>query len=349
MRIRYYLFALSIIILGIFSGCALMGKRLDMSGLKDMNESVLLEVEACSESEVVTIFSQKNYFTSFSKEIDNDFKIRNETRWGLKPVNGKRIQSFHLAQKSKYFNDNTTFYFYKTEDWDGEKAILWAPGFGVSDFAFHFIKKIFYEELKQGYALLVYIPPYHLDRLKEGKKTGQGMITGNVLVNLNTLHALSEELNVGYRYLQDIGVKKIGAWAGSIGASALSILSITHEFDHICLMIPILDWNTLIFNPIFKEVRGKLTNSFCNENMLREAYSLVSPKSYQMNISPERVLIQYAEYDQLTPSETTIDYANKRNIHNVTKYPESHATILLNSAVYKDYAVFLDNMHSKDK
>jgi len=345
MKTNYFLYLFLTIILTTLLSCKHFKKQVDLSGLDDIKKSILSEVAPCSESEVLEIFNRKDY-TSFLNKTDIKLKTENGTRWTFKTIKGQKIQSYRLSTPSEYFNDTLFFYFYKTEDWDGKKAILWVPGYGVSDFAFHFIKKIFYEELKQGYAILVYDLPYHLDRLKKGKKVGEGLITGNILTNINTLHFMSEELNIGYNYLQNIGVKKIGAWAGSIGASALSILATKRKFDHICLVIPILDWNTLISKPTFKEVRQKLIDSSCNELMLRKAYSLVSPASYQMNISPDRILIQYAEYDQLSPFKIVVDYAKKRNIYNIIGYKESHATILLSSSVYKDYAVFLKTMSS---
>ena len=346
MRTHYFLYLFLTILITTLLSCKHLKKQIDLSGLDDMEKSILPEASPCSKSEAFDIFNRKDY-TRFPNKTDIKLKTENATRWKFKSINGQKIQSLRLSTPSAYFNDTLFYYFYKTEDWDGKKAILWVPGYGVSDFAFHFIKKIFYEELKQGYAILVYDLPYHLDRLKQGRKVGEGMITGNILANLNTLHFMSEELNIGYNYLQNIGAKKIGAWAGSIGASALSLLATDRKFDHICLMIPVLDWNTLIFNPAFKEVRQKLIDSSCNELKLREAYSLVSPASYQMNISPDRVLIQYAKYDQLTPSGVVVDYAKKRNIYNIIGYKESHATILLSSSVYKDYAVFLRTMSSE--
>ncbi len=325
----------------MLSGCAYFSKKIDISSLNSINNSISKDVKPCSQAEVSAIFSQRDGYTNFSKMKDKPLYPEPGVRWKLKPIDGKSIVSLRLSAQSEYFNDKIFYYFFKTKDWDGEKAILWVPGFGVNDFAFRFIRKFFYEELKRGYAVLVYVLPYHLDRLKEGKKEGEGLITGNILTNINTLHALSSELNVGYQFLRSKGVVKIGAWAGSIGASALTILATDREFDHIALMIPILDWNTMIFHPVFNNIRNNLRSSFCNDDTIRDAYSLVSPISYPLNITPDRVLIQYAFFDQLTPAEKVRTYAEKRNIKRVIGYRKSHASILLDSSVYKDYVKFL--------
>ncbi len=326
------------------SGCAYFSKKIDISSLNSINNSISKEVKPCSQAEVSAIFSRKDDYTKFSKIEEKPLTPEPGVRWELKPIDGKSIVASRLSAQSEYFNDKIFYYFFTTKDWDGKKAILWVPGFGVSDFAFRFIRKFFYEELKRGYAVLVYVLPYHLDRRKEGKKEGEGLITGNVLTNINTLHALSSELNVGYQFLRSKGVVTIGAWAGSIGASALTILAADREFDHIALMIPILDWNTIIFHPVFHNIRNDLRSPFCNDDTIRNAYSLVSPTSYPLNINPDRVLIQYAFFDQLTPAEKVRTYAERRNIKRVIGYRKSHASILLDSSVYEDYAKFLQDI-----
>jgi len=65
------------------------------------------------------------------------------------------------------------------------KTVLFLPGLGVSELAFHFIDRLMIDILNRGYNLLLYIPPYHLIR-------GTGAEDENLL--------LFEELDVsGYR------------------------------------------------------------------------------------------------------------------------------------------------------
>ena len=225
---------------------------------------------------------------------------------------------------------------------------MWVPGFGVNDFAFRFIKKFMREEFEQGYAVLFYNLPFHLDRMPEGSEKGEGLITGNVVKNLDNLHALSQELHMGCCFLESIGVERIGAWSASIGSSAVGVLAATREFDHMSMMIPIVDWNTLIFGPFLQDVREEIMGAYCSEGRLRRAYRLVSPVAYELKTPPERVFLQYAEYDQLTPAAAVEEYAKKRELGNITGYSESHATILLNSSVYRDYGRFLYELSERD-
>jgi hypothetical protein len=70
----------------------------------------------------------------------------------------------------------------------------------------------------------------------------------------------------------------------------------------------------------------------------------VSPFNYPLTIASEKVLILYAEYDQLTPSDLIRVYARKNKIKNILGYRRSHSTILLTSDMYRDYGRFLDSL-----
>ena len=346
MRNRYFLYGILLfgfLTVTLFS-CKTVKKQLDIHGIEDMKEQILLETETCSREDVQAIFSEKDSYTTFSPCEPSDYIVDGQPRWIIDSAGGKKIRSSLIKIPSPHFSDTALFYFYTPEAWDGKKAILWVPGFGVNDFAFRFIKKFMREEFEQGYAVLFYNLPFHLDRMPEGSEKGEGLITGNVVKNLDNLHALSQELHMGCFFLESIGVERIGAWSASIGSSAVGVLAATREFDHMSMMIPIVDWNTLIFGPFLQDVREEIMGVYCSEERLRRAYRLVSPVAYELKTPPERVFLQYAEYDQLTPAAAVEEYAKKRELGNITGYSESHATILLNSSVYRDYARFLEDM-----
>ncbi len=73
-------------------------------------------------------------------------------------------------------------------------------------------------------------------------------------------------------------------------------------------------------------------------------YGLINPVNYRLNIDPERIHIMYAEYDQFTPSDVIIDYAEENQISNIVSYKRRHATILLTSKLYKGCGYFMDSL-----
>lgn len=364
-------------LLVLFSSCTSLKTDADISVLSDVADTVLEEAEGCTRSEIAWKQPDeaagevleasgetpekgatpgkrapekgapgKPSFVNFSDRMDPGLRPAGEPRWSIARAGEASVDSSLLLGGRGFFEgDRNRFYFFKPADWDGEKAILFVPGFGVSDFAFCFLQDLFREELERGYAVLVYNLPFHLDRVEPGKEEGQGLFTGSVQANLEIIRTMSEELNQGYLYLkEELGVQRLGGWGGSIGAAALSLLAAGRGFDHISLFIPVLNWNTLIFHPEFEGVVKTITGPECSRQQLSDLFLLISPVSYRPKLPSDRIMIQYARHDQLTPSRVVREYAAKRGIDRLHEYPESHSTILLNRNVYRDYAAFLQAM-----
>ena len=126
-------------------------------------------------------------------------------------------------------------------------TILWVPGMGVSDTAFQFIKHFFNHELAAGYNIAFYIPPFHLDRREPGKGNGEGFFTADVQSNVQVILETVRELRTMVQYLISTGVGRIAGLGGSMGAATLLLTAQTVDMDFLCLMIPVVDWETVFF------------------------------------------------------------------------------------------------------
>ncbi len=253
--------------------------------------------------------------------------------------------SFPSLVRHKDGQDTAVFYLYRNKELNGRKVILWVPGIGVSDFAFRFIKKFFIEELKRDYDIVFYVPPFHMERSETGRKNSEGFFTADAARNVDIILNSVRELRTISGYLKDKGVKSIGGWGGSIGAAMLLLGSQMVALDHLCIMIPIIDWDTVFLNNFhMKKIVDRITKEGVREDLLARAYGLINPANYSLNIDPDRIHIMYAEYDQLTPSKIIVDYAKEKRISKIVSYKRSHATILLTSKLYKDCGYFLDSL-----
>ncbi|MCK7512318.1 MAG: hypothetical protein MZV70_55260 [Desulfobacterales bacterium] len=223
--------------------------------------------------------------------------------------------------------------------------ILWVPGAGVSDFAFHFIKHFFLQGLVRNYNIIFYVPPYHMERTEPGQKNGAGLLTSNPERNIYVLLNSVRELRTMISYLKQNGVTRIGGWGGSIGATILLLTEQIEEFDHINIMIPIINLETVVLkNYHMRDALAQFEKAGFSEDFLEQAYGIVNPSKYRMKVDPNRVQIMYAEYDQLTPVSAMLKYAEANKIKKLMAYPRSHATILLTSRLYDDYGLFLDSL-----
>jgi hypothetical protein len=327
--------------------CSYVQKRMDISGLKDLAADISPDINTGS-PEILQAFVNT---TSLKKDTepasDIHFTINPLMKWHLQHPSGDKLIMEKITLPSmirhKNSSDTATFYIYRTAELKDKKVILWVPGAGVSDFAFRFIKYFFFEALTRNYNIVFYVPPYHLERTEAGKKNGEGLLTPDHERNISVLLNSVRELRTIMSYLKNNGVTKIGGWGGSIGATMLLLTAQTEEFDHLNMMIPIINLDTVLFKNIYmRDAVAQFERAGFSEGLLTQAYGIVNPIKYQLKINPNRMQIMYAEYDQLTPERAMIEFAQINNIEKLIAYPRSHATMLLTSRLYEDYGLFLD-------
>jgi hypothetical protein len=196
------------------------------------------------------------------------------------------------------------------------------------------------------------VPPFHLERKGQGKKAGEGLMTLDPRDLLGSVSDSTAELANGVDWLRTQGVGRIGGWGGSFGAASLALLGERYRFDHLTLMIPLVDWTTLWQNAALAPLRRAFLSAGYDEGIVYRAFRTISPFWHTLLTDPARVQILYARYDQLTPESVTLAYANKLRTESsmvnsgpvVKGYPESHGTILLRAAMYRAYGEFLDGI-----
>lgn len=307
----------------------------DNSGLKDISEMVLKNSNSDTKVEL------ENYISTF-----NILPKKCERKINITPLKKWRLENKNLIQEQLEFSscdnkDKAIFYLYRKGELKNQKVILWIPGFGVSNKAFYFIKKFFEAELSKNYAILFYNIPFHLNRIPKGKKMGEGLFNLKITDNFKVIKNSISEINTIVNYLKSKEIKSISGWGGSIGGNILLLSSINIKYEHLALMIPIIDWNTVIFNKHLKEIINKLNKNGLDNDLIKKAYKKLSPINYKTLTNPKNIFLMYSKYDQLTPKKDMLNFAKQYNITNIKSYDESHATILLESDVYKDYSKFL--------
>jgi len=186
-----------------------------------------------------------------------------------------------------------------------------------------------------------------MDRKEKGKRNGEGFFKSDPIANVEVIVNAVKELRTIIRYLKKRGVKSISAWGGSIGATIVLLTDQTVEFDHISMMIPVLNMETVTLkNKHMKKVIQRYKNSGFDKKTLCDIYCLISPSSYSLKTNPDRVYIMLAKYDQLSPYKTILDYAKKNKIKHISSYKRSHSTILLTDIMYENYARFLMHLNN---
>jgi hypothetical protein len=335
-------------LLTVLSSCAAFQKYLDNSGMESSYESIIKDYNPGSPvefSRFVKNFSLAQSTSPFDPGTPEQKPIGD---WELEPPKGVTLIQeklvFHTpASGLTHSNDKLVLYVYRQGEINGSRVLLFAPGMGVSNFALMFLKDIFTEIIKRGYTLVLYVPPYHLDRIQPGKDRGEGFFTADNERNIRMIAACASEVRTAMRYLKSKGALDVAAWGGSLGASFL-LLSAEHEqYTHLTVMIPVIDLNSaLLDNPEMKRLKDRLLADGFSGEVLRQAYGMVSPMDHQTLTPPDKMLILFARYDQLTPMTALEAYRKSHGNPRVIIYDRSHATILTASDLYDDYAAQLD-------
>jgi hypothetical protein len=347
--------AFPVLLLLVLSGCASFRMSVDNSGLKDVARNMVRAVDryqggTVADPGALALFLKD--YNPLGKAGNRDLGVEVVSvpldRWHLStarnPVHEEKLTFPSYSPLRGGGRDDAVLYLYYKGELEGKRVILWVPGYGVSDFAFRFIRKFFQAALDRDYAVLFATIPGHLERVKPGENAGEGLLSADPKVNLETVAEAVGELKTGMDYLRSRGVASFGGWGGSMGAAFLLLLSGEEQFTHLCLMIPVLDWSTIMAKPEMKPVADRLAAAGYDSTLVKQAYDTVSPAFTASTVAPDRILLLYARQDQLTPESVTIEYAKTRSINRILGYDESHSTILLNGRMFRDYGDFLDSL-----
>ncbi len=331
----------------IFS-CTALQQYLDKTGIESSCKDIMTHYSPGNPSELDVFaenFSLSESTATFHTGIP---EVKDIGRWKLDiPGNSNLIQEklFFKTPLSNHTHpdDKLVLYIYRQGEIKNSRVLLFIPGMGVSDFALIFIKNFFKEIIERGYTLAVYIPPYHLERMPEGTETGEGFFTHDTVRNSKMITGCTAEIRSVVEFFRSQNAGSISAWGGSMGASFLLLAAHFEKFSHLTVMIPVLDWNSLLLdNPGFCILKERLIVDGYNEETLRKLYYQVSPINYNLLTEPDRVLFMTAAYDQLTSLKLTEKYREKHHNPLIKIYSRSHSTILTDYDIYKDYADQLD-------
>jgi hypothetical protein len=224
------------------------------------------------------------------------------------------------------------------------KTVLFLPGLGVSELAFHFIDRLMIDILNRGYNLLLYIPPYHLIRGTGAEDENLLLFDADLTRTLDTFFAMVSEIRTGMALIRRDKPDQAAfeGWGGSLGAALLLEVSRHERIERANLMIPVLDWGTIITGEICGSIcLPKLEEAGFDLQLIERALAEMSPSGKPLSISPSNLMIQAAEFDQLTPLKKILDYGERKGIAKLKVYRKGHATMLLDRRLYRDYRDFL--------
>jgi hypothetical protein len=330
------------LLLGSCLGCAPAQRWLDHKGLEDYATTLSQDLVG------------RTLETPGPLQDLNQDTAPNKVIWSVTGPPDFQLPDDELVQETLSFPSaisthpdvgTATFWVYRHGALGARPVILWLPGNGFAPIAFPFVRHFYSSIIDAGYDLVVWVPPFHMNRTNGQNASILGVDTNE---NVRILSESVREVRTLIHFLMARNVPHIGGWGGSMGAAILWLVSAVETIDHMSLMIPVLDWRTVTIDPPqMKNLNEAIAHKNITLQELEEAYLSISPIAHPSKTSPDRIQILYAIHDQLTPESTTLDFAQARKIESVTGYNRSHATMLLGVSLYVDYANFLRSMKNR--
>ncbi|MDX2009902.1 MAG: hypothetical protein SFW67_06930 [Myxococcaceae bacterium] len=144
------------------------------------------------------------------------------------------------------------------------------------------------------------------------------------------------------RLLRERGVQQLGLFAGSLGVN-LSLHAARFEadasrptFDFVVAMIPLVDWNALVFErPEFEGLRARLEAAGVARR-LRQTYADLDLSALESPVPPGRVAVIAAAWDQVTPSGPRERWQRAWGVKAVSVLERGHGTVLLGAALRRE-------------
>ncbi len=341
-----------VIFLLLFCGCVRLQKRLDILSIEYRNK------DFAENTDYGNVDQLRDYIETIDLESDtvpinftmDDVRISLLDEPVLEDIDDISViqEKIILPSSMRTGNpdiDRTVLYVFRQKELENRNVILVAPGGPMNEKYFKYICGYLSDAIRRGYDVIMYIPPYFLDRAEPE----------NSFFTLNTRHNVSaiiqsvKEIRTTLFYLRKRRVNSVGMFGGSLGGSLVLLASLYENVDHISVMEPVVDWcYTLVKNEYFSPTMVRIKKAGFNADMLCSAYKKVSPCSYSPNQKNRNIQILYPKYDQYTPSTVMYPFSRKWNIKHFDEYERSHVTVLINDDMFQGYYSFLDSLASKE-
>ncbi len=226
----------------------------------------------------------------------------------------------------------------------GERpVILWVPGQFVSDVAFLFIDRFLDLALERGCDVVLYVPPYHLERTPRGAESGDTVLATTFADHLGVFAQGLSDLRTLTRWLRAQGVTQLGAFGGSLGASLLLRESTWEQpFEFMTLLIPILHWREVLNLPELAEVRARLLDLGYDEAAWGRFYDALDATGAPLALPAPRVAVLYGRFDRIASADAIEAWARAVGVKRLHAFNRGHGLALVTPALYDTYADLLD-------
>jgi len=229
----------------------------------------------------------------------------------------------------------------------GERPIvLWVPGLFVSNLALSPISWFTRQALDRGADVVLYVPPYHLERTPAGYHSGEAFFATTLGDHLNAFAQELSDLRRLAAWLRAQGGGPVGAFGASLGAlELLRLASWDDTLDFLTAFIPVVRPNDLIERPEAEPMRRRLAREGGSlESMLQVygAFDLTASERRPAHLVPARISVIYGRYDLIALPASVEAWARRWGVTRLYPFERGHTLSLFHRRAHEDYARVLD-------
>jgi len=240
-------------------------------------------------------------------------------------------------------SNRAALYVYRQGELGERPIVLWVPGLAIDAAAFPQIRWFIGAALDRGADVVFVVPPYHLERTPPGHGSGDVLMATDATDHFTALAQGVQELRSVLAWLKGLHAPKLGAFAGSMGAAALTrALSWEGGLDFATLFIPVVSWEDMVFGiERMEPVRQQLRDAGVPDDEARAMYrALEATKSPPAKRA--RISIIAARYDLIARKEPLDRLVEGWRLKEPVWLESGHAGALLVPRMYRLYAKQLD-------
>lgn len=235
-------------------------------------------------------------------------------------------------------------YVYRQGPLGARPVVLWVPGQYLIDLAFVPIGWFVDVLLSRGVDVVVYVPPYHLDRTPPGFASGDAVLATDLADQLAVFAQELADLRALAAWLRAQRPPALGGFGGSFGGLALlRVVGWDRSLDFLTVMMPPIRLDRLLLDaPESEAGRERLRREGRSLEEVGRLYRLLDPTGARPRIPPGRIAALYGRHDLVAPARELEAWADAWDVKRRRRFDRGHVLLLLTPGLYRAYAELLD-------
>jgi len=258
----------------------------------------------------------------------------------------QEVLSFPSAIALAHPEANTaSAYVYRHGRLGDRPIVLWVPGLFVSNLALSPISWFTRQALDRGADVVLYVPPYHLERTPPGYHSGEAFFATSLGDHLSAFAQELSDLRRLAAWLRAQGGGPVGGFGASLGAlELLRLASWDDSLDFLTAFIPVVRPTDLIERPESEPMRLRLAREGGSLEDMRQVYGAfdLMVADRPRRLAPARISVIYGRYDLIGLPATVEAWARRWGVTRLYPFQRGHTLSLFHRRAHEDYGRVLE-------